>query len=146
MPDHPPESLDAINKAKDSLDNVADTQVDGEEDAGPPVSAPAATAPVELTKGEARFFSMFQGTSGNSGDQSSVPKGVDLSAVHASETAALLPSVGVSAEVREAKEEELARRAAYQEIYAKEAQKKGKEEEERHRHFTNIYKSELEKK
>ena len=84
--------------------------------AGP--SAPAA-APAEQSEKSRRFFSLFQGVSGSPGDQTSVPENLDLGAVTGSAAAADLPRVGDTAQEKEARADDLARRAAYIEAQGK---------------------------
>lgn len=143
MPDKPPESLDVnplVNQEQaDMLGSLADEEVD-EEDLGDAIAVPAASnAPVNLTKKEQRFFSLFQGTSSKEENQAAVPEGVKLAAVHASEQESLLPKVGETQAEREAKEEDLARRQAYIEIYAKEQEKQDATQKKAHDKFVGIF-------
>lgn len=74
-----------------------------------------------------------------------MPESVDLAAVHASQQERLLPRVGDTEAEREAKEEDLARRQAYIEIYAEKEKESAKQKKE-HDRFVGIFKDVKENK
>lgn len=68
---------------------------------------------MDLTSNERRFFSLFQGTSSKEEAQTSVPEELKLKLVGSASEAPELPRVGETEAEKEAKEEDMARRAAY---------------------------------
>jgi hypothetical protein len=142
MPSKPAQDLNVNPVMNDKqaamLDSIADEQV-VEEDFSSAAAAPA--VPVELSKKERRFFNLFKSTNTHENDQGSIPKSIDMNAVHAQQASSSLPQVAMSTAEIEAKEEDMARRQAYIAEYAKQEQKNAKKHDEEHEHFVNIFKS-----
>ena len=137
MPSKPAQDLNVnplMNEQQAAmLDSMADEKVD-EEDFS---SAAVPALPVEMTKKERRFFSLFKSTNTNPNDQTSVPESMDLNSVQAQKAGGILPRVAMTAEEIEMKEEDMARREAYIAEYAKKEQKNTKA----HDKFVNIFDS-----
>ena len=140
MPNKPAQDLDANflmnDKQAAMLNSIGGEEIDTE-DFSPAAVPGAAALPVEMTKKERRFFSLFQSTNTNANDQTSVPEGMDLNLVHAPQAGRDLPRVSLTAAEVDAKEEDMARREAYIAEYAKQAQK----DEKVHDKFVNIFDS-----
>lgn len=140
MPNKPAQDLNVNPLMNDRqaamLNSIADEQVD-EEDFSHAAVPGAAALPVEMSKKERRFFSLFQSANGNASDQTSVPEGMNLNLIHAQQAGGSLPRVSMSAAEVEAKEEDMARREAYIAEYAKQQLKDGKV----HDKFVNIFDS-----
>ncbi len=141
MPSKPAQDLNVNPLMNDQqaamLDSIADENVDEEDLSHGAAPSHAATLPVELTKKERRFFSLFRSTNTDDKDQGSLPEGVDLNTVQAQQASGSLPQVGMTAAEKEAQVEDQARREAYIAEYAKQEQKNTKAHDE----FVNIFDS-----
>lgn len=155
MPSKPPDTLESQLAQVKELDRIADQAVDEEtlndndDDDDEVVAPPPPTNPIDLTKKEARFYSLFDGNTSKQEVQGSLPDDVDLDRVHSASTTSeeqqLLAgrgsTEGETKEEAEAKKEDLARRQAYIEIYAEEEAKRSREGEyeKKHRKYIGIF-------
>jgi len=126
MPNKPAQDLNVNPLMNDKqaamLNGISDELVE-EEDLSLAAVPGAAALPVDLSKQELRFFSLFQNTNANANDQTSVPEDMDLGLINAPKAGRDLPQVSMTPEELEARVEDKARREAYMAEYAKQEQK-----------------------
>ena len=93
----------------------------------------------ELTEKERRFFALLQQSTKYDDLQAAVPDSLDLAAVQKVIASMQLPTVAVTKEEKEARHEDLARRAAYLAMAAKTVEP-GSKYQEYHDKFVAFYK------
>jgi len=136
MPSQPSEGIDSVQgvssereAASMALDSIGE---DVEEQELPPRPMPQSIA-AELSEKERRFFALFKNTMNEKEIQASVPDDLDLKAVKKVIQSEQLPAMGDTAEQKEEKIEEMARRAAYLALQQK------AEKDERYKSCHDLY-------